>query len=198
MNGEKKADWVDPGFVGLMALAAAVASLWPILTGIVPPTAVPMVIGWMFITGVALIICGVICLRVGNLPVGAPCVMFGAVINWGTAASFAIEIWGKANGMQINGAPLNGWVFLVIGFLAVGIGWPFGFVSWLMWIWVMILAVAFWLAGLGFLGVLGPGFIALAGWLLLIFNIICLYLAIAGHINTAAGGKMPLGSPLFK
>ena len=198
MDEERGVGWADPGFVGLMALSAAVFSLWPILMGIVPPTAVPLVIGWMFVTGVALVICGIICLKVGNLPVGAPCVVFGAVINMGTAASFMLELWGKANNIEIVAAPLNGWVFLVIGVLSVAMGWPFGKVSWLMWAWMMDLAFVFWLAGLAFLGFLSPVFVVVAGWLLLAFGIVCLYIAFAGHINTASGGKMPLGGPLWK
>lgn len=198
MSNEQNVGWADPGFIGLMALAAAVASLWPILMGIVPPTAVPMVIAWMAVTAVALIICGIINIRVGNLAVGAPCIVFGCVINGGTAATFLIELWGKSAGIEIIGAPINGWVFLVIGFLSVAMGWPLGKVSWLMWAWMMDLALVFWLAGLAFLGFLGPVFVPVAGWLLLVFNIVCLYIAFAGHINTAGGGKMPLGSPIFK
>lgn len=111
---------------------------------------------------------------------------------------FWLETWGKAANIPIMGAPLNGWVFLVIGFLSVAMGWPFGKVSWLMWAWMMDLALVFWSAGLGFLG-FGPAWVWFGGLLLLFFNIICLYIAIAGHINTAFGGpKLPLGSPIFK
>ncbi len=194
-----KQSWADPGFVGLMALAAAVFSLWPILTGDVPSSAAPMVIGWMFVTGVALIICGVICLKLGNLIVGAPCLVFGAVVNLGTGAAFALELYGAAHDISVVGAPLNGWVFLVIGFLAVAIGLPLGKLSWAMFVWVMDLAVTFWVIGLSFIGVLGPSAVKTGGWLLLIFGILCLYFAFAGHVNTTFGKAiLPLGKPLFR
>lgn len=88
MSEEKGQQWADPGFIGLMALAAAVASLWPILTGIVPQSAFPAVIGWMFVSSIALLICGIICLRIGNAVVGAPCIVFGTIINFGTVFAF--------------------------------------------------------------------------------------------------------------
>jgi len=198
MAEEKGASWADPGFIGLMALAAGVASLWPILVGIIPKEGVPLVIGWMLVTGIALIICGVICLRVGNAIVGAPCIVFGAVINCGTAASFWLETWGAANGINIVAVPINAWVLLVIGFLAVGMGWPFGKVAWTMFVWMMDLALCFWFIGLGFLGVLPAVFVVIGGWLLCGFNVGALYFALAGHINTVFGPKCYLGAPIFK
>jgi hypothetical protein len=195
----RKQTWADPGFIGLMALSAAVFSLWPILAGRVPGSAVWMVIGWMFVSSIALFTAGIICLKNGNAVVGAPCIVFGTIINMGTAAVFALELYGAANGVEIIGAPLNGWVFLVIGFLSVGMGWPFGRVSWLMWAWMMELSFVFWFAGLSFLGVLGPDWVKVAGWLLMVFGVVTLYIAIAGHINTTFGAnKLPLGGPLFK
>jgi succinate-acetate transporter protein len=197
MSEEKGQQWADPGFIGLMALAAAVASLWPILTGIVPPSAVPAVIGWMFVSSIALVICGIICLRIGNAVVGAPCIVFGTIINFGTVFAFLLPLWGMSVKIPIDGTPINGWVFLVIGFLSVAMGWPFGKVSWLMWAWMMDLALVFWIAGLGFLG-MGPAWVVTGGWLLFVFDVVCLYIAIAGHINTTFGApKLPLGKPIF-
>jgi hypothetical protein len=194
-----KQSWADPGFIGLMALAAAVFSLWPILAGRVPASASWMVIGWMFVSAIALLICGIICLKLGNAVVGAPCIVFGTIINMGTAAVFMLELYGKANNVEVIGAPLNGWVFLVIGVLSVAMGWPFGRVSWLMWAWMMELAFVFWFAGFGFLGWFGSWAVTLSGWLLLVFGVITLYIAFAGHINTTFGKpKLPLGSPIFK
>jgi len=198
MAEEKGTTWADPGFIGLMALAAGVAGLWPILVGIVPEVAIPLVIDWMLVTGIALIICAVICLRVGNIIVAAPCLVFGAVINCGTAGSFWLETWGAANGLAIVAAPLNAWVFIFLGFLSIGMGWPFGKVAWSMFVWMMDLALLWWFIGLAFMGILPPVFVLVGGWMLCAFDVGTLYFAIAGHINTVFGPKLALGSPIFK
>ena len=116
---QERERWGDPNPAILFAVAILTFSLAAILTERVPGSCAPLMIGWLFVLGVAIIIGGIILFKKGDVRAATFSMVFGAVgiggafsfwirlVAWPLGVSFASSFMATPRGRRFY-LPLHG------------------------------------------------------------------------------------------
>ena len=181
--------WANPTAAGLVALAAACACFFAMLTGRVEASAMPLIGCWLIGGFVIQIVVGLLDLKGGNHAGGNTFLFFSAFFMLVSG----IEMFLKYNAI-VAGTPLDGridgyvWLFLTV---VMYLWSPAFFVKFnLLSVIVILLDIALPFIALTDLGVIAKSYGQIAGWSLLCAGIVAVYLSAATVVNTAFNKKI--------
>jgi succinate-acetate transporter protein len=186
--------FANPGPAGLMVLAFYLVALWPILTNNAPHDLATVLIALGFAGGLVQFSCGIIELRNGEILSGNIMLAFSTFMWLGF-----FEFLGKAlHIIPPNTAPIDGWVFLVMGVLMSGFTIAYLKTNKVAFYFMFFTDIFFISGGLFFLTLIKP-FIFIMGWVLPIIIILIVWLVLGTVLNTALNKTfIPLGEPYWK
>lgn len=181
----------------LFGVAAGVFGLWALLTGRVPATGMPLLVGWFLAVLLAITVAGIMEFIRGDILLATVCMVFGPLIALGGASTIAIEVWAR---IPPAGMVINGWVWLCTAILLFLLDIPMWSKAWSLGIMQLEIAVTVLLFALVQTGTISAAtFNPVCGWMFLIFGIYCFYAGMAEIINTTFSRViLPLGRPLLK
>ncbi|MCL0095556.1 GPR1/FUN34/YaaH family transporter [Dehalococcoidia bacterium] len=197
MGQEQGQAWANPGAWVLFSVGVLCACLGFILTGLVPETTVPLMIGVLLACALPQLLGGLIAFKRGEILLATIAGSFGTVVTLGAAFTMYIMVFAAPEPGAFTPDLLGPfWITLAIitGVFAI----CFGRMSWFMMLGVFCVGVAFLLLGLSYV-VDMPGLTDIAGWLVLLFAAWCVYISAAilfgEHFQRPV---LPIGSPVFK
>jgi succinate-acetate transporter protein len=181
--------WGTPLPWALQAVAVLTACVGAVHAGLLPKTTAPLLVGILLSCSLPQLIAAIIHFRRGEILPATITGLFGTVITLGAALTLFQLITAEPPGAITPEVMSVFWFVLFIIALVYAIA--FGRMSWFLMLGIAEVAVAFLLLSLGVYIV--------AGWLLIIFAIFCLYCSAAilwgEHFQRPV---LPLGRPVFK
>ena len=184
---QRPGKWGTPLPWALQAVAVLTACVGAVHAGLLPKTTAPLLVGILLSCSLPQLIAAIIHFRRGEILPATITGLFGTVITLGAAFTLHQLVTGK--GAITPEVMIVFWFVLFIIALVYAIA--FGRMSWFLMLGIAEVAVAFLLLSLGIFVV--------AGWLLIIFAIFCLYCSAAilwgEHFQRPV---LPLGRPVFK
>jgi len=118
-NDQIKSQWANPGAVGLWALGIVLMVLWADLIGLIDSKSAPIILGWIFVAGIAQTLCGIIELRNGSLLTGNMLTAFGLFFMFGLSICQTLSLYVPVWFLQKVGAAPSTLLGIVVCYLAV-------------------------------------------------------------------------------
>lgn len=200
MSEAKSQQWAAAAPAALYVVGALCFGVSALLYGLVSPAAIPVLCAWMIAGAVAIIICGIIEFARNDILLGSIVIVFGTLIALAGGMSFKATVALPLEAMSA-GLAISGWVWVAIGIIIFLFLPSVGKVSWTLFVIMIEVGVALELLAVGLItGVaLGTGIMSIAGILVFIFALCCLYVGTVFITNTVYGApKLPIGGPIFK
>jgi succinate-acetate transporter protein len=197
MAQQQQQGWANTAPWMFFAVAVLTACLGGMLTGLVPASSVPLMIGVLLACSLPQLLGAIIHFRRGEILLATIGGSFGTVITLGAAFTMWIQIF-KAPAPGAFTGEIMGffWItlFIITEVFAIG----FGRMSWFVLAGVAEVGVMFLLLGLfSLLGV--PVLSLIAGIFSLVFAAFCIYVASAVVLGEHFQRPMlPIGHPVFK
>lgn len=197
-NGQEvqQQSWANPLPWVIMSVAVLTACVGSVYAELVPASTTPLLVGILLACSLPQLLGGIILLRRGEILVGSLSGLFGTVITLGAA----ITLW------QQLGAPEPGAItpevmgvfWLVLFVFAEVIAYGLGRATWFIMLGVGEVGVAFLFLAINALTASrGSGLVA--GYLLVVFSVFCIYASSAMVLGEHFQRPMlPLGKPIFK
>ncbi|HCC36189.1 MAG TPA: hypothetical protein DEQ14_00445 [Treponema sp.] len=183
-NAPVHKEWANPTPAGLVALAAACACFFALLTGRVSASAMPLIGCWLLGGFVIQIVVALLDLKSGNLTGGNTFLFFSAFFMLVSG----LEMLLKYNAIQA-GAPLDGRIDGYVWSALTIVVWLWTPAFWskfsLLSIIVVLLDIALPFIALTDLGVLSKGYAHISAWSLLAAAAVAVYLSAAIVVNWA-------------
>ena len=204
---EGKTSWAMATPAALYMIGASCFGLFALLSGQVgvgldAVPALSVMTSWLLAAAVGIFICGIIDLARGDILLGTIFVVFAALIFLGGGWSFQAALALAPDlGAVGAGLGLSAFIWLAIGIILLLFLPSVAKVSWSLFLFVLVLAVAVIMLALGLMGgsLPGQGMHVIAGWLIGLFGLYCLYVGTVFVFNTVAGApKLGIGKPLSK
>jgi hypothetical protein len=203
---EEKSPPAAMGTAGVLYMVGTAAlMLFALQAGLVNPGAIPII-------GITFVICAVACLMVGihelrrgDILFGSIDMVFGALIFGAFGLVLCVVAWSWAN---LGGLPdilqpdmkMAGWLAVGVSICLVLFLPAVGKVSWVVFLFFLVLAVGVALAAWGFF--VGAPFGVfpnnVSGWLIGVFALFAFYAGTVFIVNTVyQAPKLPIGGPIF-
>lgn len=192
----RQQSWANPLPWVIMSVAVLTASVGSVYAELVPASTTPLLVGILLACSLPQLLGGIILLRRGEILVGSLSGLFGTVITLGAAITLG----------QLLGAPEPGAItpevmgvfWLVLFVFAEVIAYGLGRATWFIMLGVGEVGVAFLFLAINALTASrGSGLVA--GYLLVVFSVFCIYASSAMVLGEHFQRPMlPLGKPIFK
>lgn len=179
-----------------MSVAVLTACVGSVYAELVPASTTPLLVGILLACSLPQLLGGIILLRRGEILVGSLSGLFGTVITLGAA----ITLWQQLGAAEPGAITpeVMGVFWLVLFVFAEVIAYGLGRATWFIMLGVAEVGVSFlFLAINAFTASRGSGLVA--GYLLIVFSVFCIYASSAMVLGEHFQRPMlPLGKPIFK
>lgn len=188
----------NPAPMGLGALAVAVFGIFALHTGMVEPSAVPLLAIFFFAGFIVQLLTGLKELEHGSIAGGNVFCIFGCLLLLALGMEMMFSYFSAMHGLSVD-STIMGWILLPIAIILTGVT-PAFFKSPLSLVLVLIpIDVALFLLSFMDLHILPHGFHMATGILLLLAGIFALYTLIGVILNTVYNRTiLPLGPQISK
>ena len=198
MSSHEGGGIASPGPAALAALVIVCFAFFAVLTGKVPPTVMPYVLGWCVAGGIVQIIAGVLMLLKDDLVGGTTFFVFGAFFILAIGISNWVQYIAVVTKIPISPA-LNGYLFLAMELILIVLSPSFLMLSPTFFAVLIIADIAVGFIAAVYLKMVGLIGLLVAGWALLALGILGLYLILAIVFNETYGSVVfPVGGPVIK
>lgn len=188
--------WANPLPWVIMSVAVLTACVGSVYAELVPASTTPLLVGILLACSLPQLLGGIILLRRGEILVGSLSGLFGTVITLGAA----ITLWQQLGAAEPGAITpeVMGVFWLVLFVFAEVIAYGLGRATWFIMLGVAEVGVSFlFLAINAFTASRGSGLVA--GYLLIVFSVFCIYASSAMVLGEHFQRPMlPLGKPIFK
>lgn len=211
MSEVKAPQWAMGTPAVLYMVGTACVMLFALLFGLTGPGGLPLVAVVFIACGIATLILGTVELGRGDILLGSIDMVFGGLIFLGVGFVLGTVAWMLANLPPAGAPPIAGAILApdlrMAGYLAIGIAIPLllflpnvGKVSWVLFLFFIVLAAAAILLALGL--ITGANFgtfpMNVSGILFLLFGLFAYYAGTVFITNTVyQAPKLPIGGPIF-
>lgn len=187
-------NWANPAAAGLLVLGFYLACLWPCAVGMAPHELIYILIPLGFVGGLVQFVAGLIELRSGAVLPGNVFLAFCGFMWLG----FWEKLLQALHILPHNTAAVDGWVFLVMAIVMVGVTPGYFLASTAASVFMVFTDIFFLSAAFYFLTG-APVLWKIAGWSLPFVILCTVWQALAIMLNPVFGREVvPLGSPWLK
>ena len=191
-------EWANPTPAGLVALAVACFGFFALLSGMVEPSAMPLLGIWLLGGFVVQLVVGLIDLKGGNTTGGNTFLFFCAFFMFVSGLEMIFKFNMTNSGIKID-SHIDGWAWAALTLIMWAWTPAFFKTPALLTVIVLALDVALPFICLTDMGVLPATFKIIPAWALLVAGIAGFYLSAAIIVNTAFGKNVyPNPGPIIK